>query len=158
MKNYTYGLALALFFAIASSVGAFQLGDLEGSWKGARTETVNGAGSYSSAKMVCKMRADGGLAITETGTSKWVGGSYVCKHAFKDGGKYSSVFTYHGLILSTSSGKWSKSGSSISISGTQRSGGSGSTPFSGTLTLMSKDKVIYKGKSGAITVRISASR
>ncbi len=156
MKNHSIGTIIALFFSIAIQAGAIQLRDLEGTWRGQRTEIRNGVGGYSSATLVGKRGSDGGLVINENGTSKWLG-SYKIKHTFKKDGDYRSIQTRYGIILSTSSGTWRHSNDAISISG-EGQNSSGSSRFSGTLKKDSRTKVVYSGKSGSTSIKISATR
>jgi hypothetical protein len=157
MKNRIGIVVASLCIALTSAASAIQLGDFVGTWSGQRTETRNGSGTYSFAEIRVRQTASGGLAITEIGESEMIGGNYIFKHSFKAGGKYQSTSYSSGYILATNSGTWSKSGNAISISGTQSSS-NGKSHFSGLLKLVSKRKITYSGKSGGITVKISAKR
>ena len=154
MKTLIPILVLALSTIHASAI---KIGDFAGSWQGERIETINGAGSYTSAKIIATKKNGGGLTVTETGESRQIGGYYTWKHTFKGDGKYQSALYYQGRILSTNSGSWKNSKGAIAISGTQRSGGS-AVRFSGSLKLISGTQLTYKGDSGNVVVTITASR
>lgn len=156
MKNHIISTIIAAFVCLATQAGAIQLSDLEGTWKGKRTEIRAGVGGYSSATIIGKRGSDGGIVINEIGTSKWIG-SYKIKHTFKKDGGYRAIQTYYGLILSTSSGSWRRSGDTISISGVGKNS-NGSSRFSGSLKMTSPTKIVYSGKSGTTSVKISATR
>jgi len=156
MKNPIIITVIAVCVSLATQASALQLKDLQGTWKGKRTEIRAGVGGYSSATIIGKRGSDGGIVINEIGTSKWIG-SYKIKHTFKKDGNYRAIQTYYGLILSTSSGTWRSSNSTISISGVGKNS-SGSSRFSGSLKMTSKTKIVYSGKSGTTSVKISATR
>ena len=146
MNKHITGTIIAICICLATHAGALQLKDLQGTWKGKRTEIRSGVGGYSTATIIGKRGSDGGIVINEIGTSKWLG-SYKIKHTFKKNGSYRAIQTFHGLILATSSGSWrSSSKNSITISGVGRNS-SGSAPFSGSLKMISKTKIVYSGTS-----------
>jgi len=156
MKTNTCGTIIAICAILVTQACAIQLKDLEGTWKGMRTEIQFGVGGYSPATLIGKRGTDGGIVINEIGTSKWFG-PYNIRHTFRKDGTYRSIQTMYGLILSTSSGKWRINSGAISISGVGKNS-SGSSSYSGTLKKTSATKLIYSGKSGTTSVRISATR
>ncbi|MCB1132771.1 MAG: hypothetical protein KDN05_16730 [Verrucomicrobiae bacterium] len=155
-KHRTFSVVLGLLAILATQVSAIQLKDLLGTWKGKRTELQSGVGGYSNATLIGKRTSDGGVIVTEIGTSKWIG-AYKIKHTFQKNGTYRSKQTLYGLILATSSGKWRIKGSAISISGVGRSS-SGSSKFSGLLRKPTKKTLVYSGKSGSISVTIRGKK
>lgn len=155
MRKQIAGIIIA-FIATVGLASALQIGQFAGTWKGKRVETIGGSGSITKAKFSVKKTADGGISAIESGGSGFIGGNYTIKHAFKGNGVYKSTSYSGGIIFSTSAGKWKKEGQSIIISGTGKGGGE-SSHFSGSLRLVTSEKLVYTGKSGGVTVKITAT-
>lgn len=156
MKMYASPLIAALTLTVAHQAAALDFYELEGSWKGIRTETRDGAGTYTAAKLYAAKKSDGSLAVTESGSSKTFG-KYTVKHVFKKSGKYQATLIDSGEILATTTGSWTKTNDTINMSGRTQNGTT-TTTFSGSIKRVSDTKVIYVGKSGGIVVKISSSR
>ena len=156
MTNRKQIATMIAFACLICSASALSLSDFLGTWSGQRTETVNGSGTITAVKITAK-KSGSALSVTETGSSERIGGSYVFKHTFKSNGRYQSVVTSYGYILSTNKGTWRKSGGAIIISGSQSSAG-GDDDFSGSLKLLTPSRISYTGKSGGATVKIKAKK
>ena len=84
----------------------FEFKDLYGTWKGRRSETRNGVGTYMQVFVTASKGADGGLIFTEKGNSPSYG-PVVFRHTFRNDGKYMATYrSSYGFIIATITGKW----------------------------------------------------
>lgn len=146
-----------LLIGLSMMVQGFEFKDLYGTWKGKRSETRNGVGTYMQVVVTASKGLDGGLVFAEKGNSPSYG-PVTFRHTFRKDGRYMATYrTSYGFIIATITGKWKTVPGGVSVSGTGRNL-SGTSKFSGTLKLLSANRLVYSGMSGSVRVVISASR
>lgn len=144
--KYHILILFALVFPL-NTVGAFQVKDLVGNWRGTHRELKNGTGVTFQIVSKGTRRKDGTIQFVETVAAQ----SISAKYLFKKNGSFSCQTVYAGsYVLSSYRGSWKAGAGQVSVSGSGTLG-----KLSGKIK-DSKNGFTFLGTAGSTKITIKA--